>query len=602
MADIINLLPDPVANQIAAGEVIQRPSSAVKELMENAIDAGATYIKLIVKEAGSKLIQVIDNGCGMSETDARMCFEKHATSKIKSVDDLFEIRTMGFRGEALASIAAIAQVELKSKKHDEDLGTKINIQGTEVKSQEACQSNPGTSIAVKNLFFNVPARRNFLKSNSVEMRHIIDEFQRIALIHPEISFDLYHDDLEVFRLKSGNLRQRIIAIFGDRYNQKLVPVEEKTEVVNISGFIGKAEFAKKTRGEQFFFVNNRFIKSAYLNHAVMGAFEDILPSKTYPLYILSLEIDPKRIDINVHPTKQEIKFDDEKIVYAFVNSAVKHALGQYSVTPTLDFEQETTFSSLPSVVKGPPKDLKATNVSTSSSFRNTSLHTKNVDNWEELYKVASKPSIPTQVEKELFETEKSQQETVAPTEDFFNPIQIHQTYIVAQTKTGMVIVHQQHAHERILYDALFSSLENNDSTTQKELFTKTIELTASDATLMKDILEDVNALGFDIEEFGKNAFIINGIPADITDANPEYLIEQLLEQFKNSQNNLKLSNREIMLRSLAKSSSIKKGKKLASSEMDALLQSLFECENPQYTPDGKRVIKVLGVDELEKLF
>ncbi|HWV75246.1 MAG TPA: DNA mismatch repair endonuclease MutL, partial [Pseudosphingobacterium sp.] len=344
MSDIIQLLPDAVANQIAAGEVVQRPASAVKELIENAIDAGADKIQLITRDAGKTLIQVIDNGCGMSVTDARLCFERHATSKIRKAEDLFAIRTMGFRGEAMASIAAIAHVELKTRKHEDELGTCIVIEGTQITSQEPVATAPGTSISIKNLFFNTPARRNFLKSNPVEMRHIIEEFQRVALAHPKIFFSLHSDGNEIFHLPAEGLKQRIIHIFGNNYNQRLVPVEESTTIINLHGFIGKPEYAKKTRGEQYFFVNNRFIKDPYLNHAVLNAYEEILPAESFPLYVLFIEIDPAQIDINVHPTKTEIKYQDEKSIYAIIRSAVKRSLGKYNITPSLDFNQETGFS------------------------------------------------------------------------------------------------------------------------------------------------------------------------------------------------------------------------------------------------------------------
>ena len=366
MSDIIRVLPDSIANQIAAGEVVQRPASAVKELIENAIDAGADKVQLIVKDAGKSLLQVIDNGCGMSVTDARMCFERHATSKIRKAEDLFAIRTMGFRGEAMASIAAIAQVELKTRRHEDELGTCICIEGSEVVSQEHVSSPAGTSISVKNLFYNTPARRNFLKGNPVEMRHIIDEFQRVALAHPEIFFTLHHDGNEVFHLPKGSLKQRIVHLFGNTYNQKLVPVEEETTIIDLKGYIGKPEFAKKTRGEQFFFVNNRFIKDPYLNHAVLTAYEELLPSDSYPLYALFIEIDPSKIDINVHPTKTEIKYQDEKALYAIIRSAVKRSLGKYNITPTLDFNQETGFSHM--ITQKAPEDIVPPQISFNPNF------------------------------------------------------------------------------------------------------------------------------------------------------------------------------------------------------------------------------------------
>src|ERR1700744_858974 len=346
MPAIIQLLPDAVANQIAAGEVVQRPASAVKELVENALDAGADRIQLILKDGGKALIQVIDNGCGMSGTDARMSFERHATSKIRKADDLFAIRTMGFRGEAMASIAAIAQVALKTRRHEDELGTCIQIEGSEVLSQEACSAPVGTSICVKNLFYNTPARRNFLKSNPVEMRHIIDEFQRVALANPRVFLSLHHDGQEVYHLPPATLKQRIVHLFGSNYNERLVPVEEDTNVVKLHGFVGKPEYAKRTRGEQFFFVNNRFIKDAYLNHAVLMAFKELLPEDTFPLYVLFIDIDPAKIDINVHPTKTEIKYQDEQTIYAIIRSAVKRSLGRYNITPSLDFDQENSIEHL----------------------------------------------------------------------------------------------------------------------------------------------------------------------------------------------------------------------------------------------------------------
>ena len=400
MADIIQLLPDAIANQIAAGEVIQRPASVVKELLENAVDAGATEIKLIVKEAGKTLIQVIDNGCGMSETDARMSFERHATSKIRGSEDLFAIRTMGFRGEAMASIAAVAQVEMRTRQHDQDLGNKLVIEASEVKVQEPCQCVAGTTLSVKNLFYNVPARRNFLKSNAAEMRHIVEEFQRIALANPELFFSLHHNGNQVFHLQPGNLRQRIVAVFGAGTNKKLVPVEEDTDVLKLHGFVGKPEFAKKTRGEQYFFVNDRFIKSPYLNHAVMTAYEDLLPKEVYPLYIIFIDIDPARIDINVHPTKQEIKFDDERLVYNYLKVSVRHALGQFSITPSMDFDQETAFSKPRTPASFDPEMPPQAEIRTSSANSGGGWHppVSNQGNpakdWQQLYEGLKDVSTP----------------------------------------------------------------------------------------------------------------------------------------------------------------------------------------------------------------
>lgn len=608
MSDIIHLLPDVIANQIAAGEVIQRPASAVKELMENAIDAGATTIKLIIKEGGTKLIQIVDNGCGMSATDARMSFEKHATSKIKSVDDLFAIQTMGFRGEALASVAAIAQVDLKTRLHDQELGTQLIIEGGEVKSQEPCQCPEGTSISVKNLFYNVPARRNFLKSESVELRHIMEEFQRIALIHPDIQFSFFNNDNEVFHLNKGNLKQRIAGLFGDKSAQKIVQVEEKTDVVNISGFIGKPEFAKKTRGEQFIFVNKRFIKSAYLNHAIIAAYEGLLQDKSYPFYMLSLEIDPSKIDVNVHPTKQEIKFEDEQIIYTFVKAAVKHSLGQFTVAPKLDFELDTNISNMRGFVHTPTIKEKSAVVNQPSkqgSFRTGSLKTTLPDNWEELYEISKQPI--KQKEITISESDKGEDiiEQATEKEEKTKPFQIHQQYILCQIKSGFILIDQQAAHERILYEKYMQSFNGSVVSIQKELFPQTLEFNVPDATILKEILPQVNQLGFDIQEFGKNAFVIHGTPTDISmfrEVNAQVVIENLVEQYKNNQQSVKKEKGEFIAKTLAKSGALRRGKKLSAEEMEKLIGMLFVCQQPNYTPDGRATIITFNEQDLEKLF
>ncbi|NTW33123.1 MAG: DNA mismatch repair endonuclease MutL, partial [Bacteroidetes bacterium] len=460
MPDIIRLLPDNVANQIAAGEVIQRPASAVKELLENAIDSGATHIKLIIKDSGKTLIQLIDNGCGMSETDARLSFERHATSKIKEASDLFNIRTMGFRGEALASIAAIAQIELKTKRIGDETGTSIIIEGTEVKSQESCQCSEGTSISVKNLFFNVPARRNFLKSNTVETNHILDEFHRVALAFPDISFEMYHNNSEVYHLTPSPLKQRIISIFGSNFNQRLIPVIQESGICNISGFIGKPDSAKKTRGEQFFFVNNRFIKHPYLNHAVVSAFDELLPANSFPAYFIFIEIDSKEIDINIHPTKTEIKFQDDKSIYAIMRSAVKMALGKFSISPTLDFNVEKSFDILP-LKKGetvnPPTikinpDYNPFNTENREKKLNSSpaqslINKTNRESWEKLY--PSEVNIK-QDNNEIIQQGEAVQQIIHS--DWENNIQhqtkkqylqLHSSYIVTQVKSGVMLIDQQ---------------------------------------------------------------------------------------------------------------------------------------------------------------
>lgn len=620
MADVIQLLPDAIANQIAAGEVIQRPASVVKELMENAIDAGASRIKVIVKEAGKTLIQVIDNGCGMSETDARMSFERHATSKIRETHDLFSIKTMGFRGEAMASIAAVAQVEMRTRKHRDELGTRIVIESSEIKKQEPCQCVGGTAILVKNLFFNVPARRKFLKSNSHEMRRILDEFQRIAIANPDIFFSLHHNDSEIFHLPAGNLRQRIVSIFGSSSNKKLVPINQETDIVKIYGFVGKPQFAKRTRSEQMFFVNQRFIKSGYLNHALMGAYEDLIPADNYPLYVVFIDINPASIDINVHPTKQEIKFDDEKLIYDYLKVAIRHALGQYSVTPTLDFSADHSFSAHKMQVNRPNRSQEVDfgGRSSSSSSRgksgngmNTSPSQReknNLKNWQKLYDGLDEMVTPDNVVPAV--TIESEWTAATPIDDdegtFSNqrkvPYQIHNTYIVSQIKSGFLLIDQQLAHERILYERYLALLENQTSPTQKSLFATTVEFSPGDSAILKDILPQIRQLGFDIEEFGGSSFVINGVPADLKQGkNEQKLLEQLLEQFKQNVG-LRLNIKENIAQSMARSATVKRGQALNIEEMQELIDKLFACSIPFKSPSGKNAFITFELEELEKQF
>lgn len=614
MADIIQLLPDAIANQIAAGEVIQRPASVVKELLENSIDAGSTKIKLIVKDAGKTLIQVIDNGCGMSETDARMSFERHATSKIRQAEDLFAIRTMGFRGEAMASIAAVSQVELRTRRKADELGIRIVIEGSELKTQEPCQAMAGTNLSVKNLFFNVPARRNFLKSNTVEMRHILDEFQRVAIANPDIFFSLHHNNQEIFHLPAANLRQRVTGVLGGNSNKKLVPVEEETDVLRLKGFVGKPEFAKKTRGEQLFFVNNRFIKSGYLNHAVMGAYDELLPQDTYPLYIIFIDIDPSRIDINVHPTKQEIKFEDERLVYNYLKVAVRHALGQHSIMPTLDFEQEVNFSPvrMPTQLR---RDQTVGQAGQSPSFTSPSkLKDVNLKNWEKLYEglkdteedAGEEPFLPEggalTIESAWEEDQGTEEGSSGFAKQQKEPYQIHASYIVSHIKSGYLLIDQQAAHERILYEKYLKVLNAQAASTQQQLFPRTVSLSPTDAVLLKDIAEEINKLGFDVQEFGVNTFVVNGVPSEIAGKTDEAaLIESLLEQYK-SNVNLALDMRENIARSMARSASIKRGKVLTEEEMQALIDQLFACEVPFKNPSGRNCFLTFELEELEKRF
>lgn len=634
MADIIQLLPESIANQIAAGEVVQRPSSVVKELMENAIDAGATSIKLIVKDAGKALIQVIDNGCGMSETDARMCFERHATSKIREAKDLFAIRTMGFRGEAMASIAAVAQVEMRTRQHNQELGTRIAIEASKLLAQEPCQCTPGSNISVKNLFYNVPARRNFLKSNPIEMRHILDEFQRIALANEDVFFSLHNNGTEVFHLQPGNLRQRIVGIFGNNFNPKLVPVKEETDVMSIGGFIGKPEFARKTRGEQLFFVNDRFIKSGYLHHAVMTAYEELLPKETYPFYVIFLEMDPARIDINVHPTKQEIKFDDERLVYNYLRVAVRHALGSHSIMPELDFEAEASFSvtknfGLPFSM-APQSDFeeemsqpnRQESVGTVRSFERPASNPRdesNLRNWQQLYAdidemdEAPKQSMLPSTDEEaggehitIGSNWSSSGELDDAGSSFSKnqkePYQIQSSYIVSHIKSGFLLIDQQAAHERILYERYLETLENRQVFTQKELFPKTFTLPTADAAIFGDIMSTINQLGFDIQEFGKDSFIIHGIPADMVGGQNEVkIIETLLEQYKQNIE-LSLDLKENLARSMARSAATKRGAALTVQEMQELIDQLFACAMPFKSPSGRSCFLTFNMDELEEMF
>ncbi|TDS10380.1 DNA mismatch repair endonuclease MutL [Sphingobacterium paludis] len=624
MSDIIQLLPDSVANQIAAGEVVQRPASAVKELVENAIDAGADKIKIIVKDAGKSLIQIIDNGCGMSVTDARLCFERHATSKIRKAEDLFAIRTMGFRGEAMASIAAIAQVELKTRRVEDELGTVVEIEGSKVVKQYPEALPAGTTICVKNLFYNIPARRNFLKSNSVEMRHIIDEFQRIALAHPTIFFSLHSDGNELFHLPSETLKQRIVHLFGNSYNQRLVPVEEETTIISLRGFIGKPEYAKKTRGEQFFFVNNRFVKDPYLNHAVMNAYEDILPSETFPLYVLFIDIDPAKIDINVHPTKTEIKYEDDKAIYAILRSALKRSIGRYNIAPTLDFDQETSFTNL--ITSKPLEEIQAPTISFNPNFNpfenpkstassRSSAYAEGFEkkagipqNWDTLYKISQQEpteqislmpdenSSATNATALEAETEKK----LAVKKQFF---QLHNRFIVSQIHSGFILIDQQAAHERILYEHYIEQLENNQGISQQSLFPQTVELNSADFALMEDILPEIQTLGFQLRPFGKTTFIVDGIPADLgTGINESKILEQLLEDFKNNKDALQLNKRDNLARSLAKNAAIKPGTSLDNQEMAELIDNLFATESPSISIFGKPIIVTITLQELMERF
>ena len=610
MEDIIRLLPDSIANQIAAGEVVQRPSAVVKELLENSVDAESTEITLILRESGKGLIQVVDNGVGMSTSDARMSFERHATSKIRRSEDLFSIRTMGFRGEALASIAAVAQVELKTRKRGAELGTEIVIHGSELKKNEPAFINEGTSLCVKNLFYNVPARRNFLKSNPVELRHVMDEFSRVALANPGISFQMFHNDKEVHQLDPGKLSKRIIQLFGRNYQNQLIPCQEDTSDVQIRGYIGKPEFAKKTRGDQFFFINNRFIRNNYLNHAVTSAFESLLPEGFHPFYVLFLEMDTSLVDINVHPTKTEVKFQDDRLLYGIILAAVRQSLSQFNVTPSLDFSADVNFNYASTQL-----DRSATMNQDDrdySQFKSIDTGKRSVENWQDLYEVARKEDIAAldQAKKEWPDAEvvtlKSDLSTgkldLDTPEQWKQSLQLHGQYLIRQVKSGMVIIDQCAAHERILYEKYLSDLSGNKGASQSCLFPQQLELSPSDFSLIQELKEEFRSLGFDVEEFGQNSLVINGIPADLSGQNEKEILEGLLEQFKLNREELQLDHHENLARSLASRTAMRKGKLLDKRETDELIDRLFACAQPNYTPNGKSIFVVLGLDRIASFF
>ena len=618
MPDTIHLLPDHIANQIAAGEVIQRPASAVKELLENAVDAGATEIRLLVNDSGKALIQVIDNGKGMSPKDAQNAFARHATSKITTIEDLFQIRTMGFRGEALASIAAVAQVSLKTRRAEDELGTSVEIENSKVTETSSVACAVGTTISMKNLFFNVPARRNFLKSNSAEFKHIIEEFTRVALAFPEVQFSLTSNGQDVYHWEGGSFKQRAIQVLGNSYQTKLVTVGEQTDYLTITGFVGKPETAKKTRSDQYFFVNRRYIKSAYLHHAVANAFDGLIAKENFPSYLLYIDVDPTQVDINVHPTKQEIKFEDDKIIYAFVQAAVKHALAQFSIAPSLDFSLDASIQQLDAIQK--PFTAENANATASQSLYE-GFTKKN-----QAHFISKSENASKQDWKSFFTTIPSSENTVGqegidrdhyivkPSSMGFykdgSPLQIspeasllqlHQTFIIAPSHSGCIIIHQQLAHERILYEK-FQKASAHPHATQKSLFPVVLELSVSDAILLEEIIEDLALIGYEIEAFGPNSFIIQGIPADVNAGNEKNAIELLLEQFKHFSGEVKYSKREKLIRCMARQMAIKSGQSLTQKEMHVLIEGLSECDIPNITASGAPTFVEFKEDYLNGLF
>lgn len=601
MLDVIKLLPDSVANQIAAGEVIQRPASAVKELMENALDAGATQIDLVVKDAGKSMIMVVDNGCGMSETDARMCFERHATSKISKAEDLFAIRTMGFRGEALASIAAIAQVELKTRRKEDEVGVKIVNEGSVVKEQTLVPMQPGTTFTVKNLFFNVPARRNFLKSPQAELRHIVEEFTRVTLMNPEIGFTFNSDGKELYHLYPGNLKQRIMGLFGSNYEEKLLPVRQEAERISIDGYIVKAEFAKKTRGEQFFFVNKRFIKHAYLHHAIENAFMEMIPKDSFPGYFLNIEVDPADIDINIHPTKTEVNFLDVKLVYAILHAAVRKAIGQHNLSPMIDFEESADLNNDFSAAMGMSQPLSFPNIPIDPNynpFSKTPTHHEgrqydsykpernaSPGDWRLLY--GERTDLPNETV-----------ETVEEKQYRSQYLQVNQSFVVTAVKSGMLVIDQHLAHMRVLFEKYLKELENHSGVSQQELFPQALTLNMNDASLLKEMVPELENLGFVLEQANPTTFMINGTPSDAAGCDAVALLEQILENAKINRTDLQLDRKLNLAKTLASQLAIKAQTRLSEMEMQNLVDQLFACNVAEVAPNGKKIYVILNMEDL----
>jgi DNA mismatch repair protein MutL len=610
--DVIQLLSDHIANQIAAGEVIQRPASAVKELLENAVDAGSTEIQLVIKDAGKQLVQVIDDGKGMSPTDARMSFERHATSKIRNIDDLFKIRTMGFRGEALASIAAVTQVELKTRQAASETGTRILIEGTEVKLQEPCAVNAGTNIMVKNLFYNVPARRHFLKSDTTELRHILDEFTRIALAHPAIGFRFWNNNTEQYHLDPGNLKSRIVGLLGSSYGKNLVPVEEKTDLLNIYGFIGKPETATRTRGMQFFFINDRFIRNAYLNHAVVNAYENLIEKESFPFYVLFLDVDPSRVDVNVHPTKQEVKFEDDRLMYSYLNSAIKHSLARYNIAPSLDFTlspeiQQLSSVQLPATEQRREETQKGYLYNTFSSKDQAHFIERkdSLRQWKDLYEIAQKPQ-ETQSAAVSSSTTIMSQGYIPGTETeqgqgAGNMMLIQGSMLATTVKSGLMLIHIRRAQERIWYERLLAEWNSQDTPSQQVLFPISYELSPQDAILLREVLADLARIGFDIAPFGQNTFVVQGIPSGLPSGEEKNILDEVVDHLRHESADAVSRRTEMLLTHMARRLSRNKHAILQPEGQQALVDELFACSQPEYTPDGKKVFVMVRKDDLENM-
>jgi DNA mismatch repair protein MutL len=604
MSDLIQLLSDSVANQIAAGEVVQRPASVVKELLENSIDAGSTKIQVIIKDAGKTLIQIIDNGCGMSDTDARMCFERHATSKIKQANDLFNIRTMGFRGEAMASIAAIASVEMKTKKHDEELGVFIRISGSKVEEQEPINCSNGTNISVKNLFFNVPARRKFLKTNSTELKHILETFQNIALGFPDINMKLIHNDDTIFDFNASKIYNRIVNIFGKSISKNLIPIQSSTSMANIKGYIGKPENAKKTGGEQFFFVNNRYMKHPYFYRAVLKAYENILKPGLIPSFFIYFDVDTETIDINIHPTKTEIKFENEQAMWAVIEATVKEGLGKHNIVPSIDFNQESTFEvsalNKNNTIKTPTINIDHSYNPFETSSKPTAQYNnfkkQDVNQWEQLYTGF-----------ETTNSTKDQTETTQQTIDI-NPIneanrffQLKGKYILTAVKSGLMLINQKRAHQRIIFDEYINKITDKAILSQKLLYPYKLELNTIESELFKSILSEINNLGFEIEPFGNNTFVINSVPADFPDMDVSLWATQILDSFKENEKEFIKTVRENIVKTLSDFLAIPYGKTLTQQEMAHINDQLFSSQMPNISPNGKTIITIIKMEDLDKM-
>ena len=621
MSDVIRLLPDSVANQIAAGEVIQRPASVIKELVENAVDAGAKHIDVQVVDAGKTSIQVIDDGKGMSETDARLAFERHATSKIREASDLFALHTMGFRGEALASIAAVAQVELRTRLEGEELGTSLCISGSKVESQETISCPQGCNFNVKNLFFNVPARRKFLKSNQTELNNILTEFERIALVNPEISFSLHHNGTEMMNLPAIQLKQRIMGIFGKKINQELLPLEVDTTMVRVSGFVGRPDSSRKKGARQFFFVNGRYMRHPYFHKAVMDAYERLIPTGEQISYFIYFDIDPSHIDVNIHPTKTEIKFENEQAIWQILTAVIKETLGKFNAVPSIDFDAEgmpdiPAFESSPYTVAQAPKlDYDPNyNPFNTSSGSSGSYSRQKMDGWEELYG-GYEPSMQAAVypDESVFVEEGLGEPEMAPS--FYASTDVQKAvessslhyqykgrYILTSVKSGLMIIDQQRAHIRVLYDRYLEQIENRKGASQGMLFPDIVQFSVSEIPVLESIMEDLNYLGFELTDLGGGSYAINGIPSGIEGLNPVSLVQNMVHTAIEKGCRVKSEVQEMLALSLAKAASIVPGQVLSNEEMNQLVDELLTSAAPNFTPDGKTVLAMMGEDELEKLF